>query len=92
MTKPFVESRKRFPDFDTLVASEEDMFVSVSEWLADGWNLPDENPTPEQAAAALLMEARTQDSCVERGESSPEYPVYLRNLAVYCIKAAGHKI
>lgn len=53
----------------------------VLEWIADGWGLDDPDPTDEQVAAALLMEANTQDACVKAGESVAEYPVSLRKLA-----------
>ena len=54
----------------------------AKDWIADGWELPDRNPSPEQIAAALLMEANTQDICVKEGESVPEYPILLRQTAV----------
>ncbi len=54
------------------------------EWLHEGWGLTDE-PSPEQIAAALFMEARDQDGCVERGESAASYPVRLRELAYQII-------
>lgn len=36
------------------------LYENVLEWIAEGWGLEGE-PTPEQIAAALLMEANTQD-------------------------------
>lgn len=57
-----------------------ELLDAVESWIADGWGLEGE-PSDEQAAAALLMEAKTQDRCVRRGESSPEYPRTLRRVA-----------
>jgi len=63
-----------------VVEENSDLFPSVFEWIEVGWELPDP-PSPEQIAAALLMEARTQDDYVEAGETIPEYPKRLRQLA-----------
>ena len=49
-------------------------------WLHEGWGLLDE-PSPEQIAAALLMEANTQDDCVRGGGSEASYPIRLRRIA-----------
>lgn len=62
------------------ILKNEGLIEHVREWIADGWGLSGQ-PTNEQAAAALLMEARTQDECVRRGESSPEHPANLRRVA-----------
>jgi hypothetical protein len=53
----------------------------AKEWVLEGWNIGSLDPTPEQIAAALLMEANTQDECVKTGESHPDVPKTLRNLA-----------
>lgn len=66
--------RRLNDDFDGLIDN-------AKEWIADGWGLEVE-PAPEQIAAALLMEARTQDECVRTGESHPAYPQLLRRLAI----------
>lgn len=50
------------------------------EWIAEGWGLTGD-PTPEQVAAALLMEARTQDECVKIGQGSPDFSRQLRQVA-----------
>jgi hypothetical protein len=57
------------------------------EWIAEGWGLKDD-PTPEQIAAALLMEARTQDECVKAGQGSPEFPRQLRQVAFTILDAS----
>lgn len=58
------------------------------EWILDGWGL-DGEPSPEQLAAAMLMEARTQDADVEAGRSDPSYPRSLRQVA-FTILALAH--
>ena len=49
------------------------LITSAHEWVCEGWGL-DGVPEAEHLAAAMLLEAKTQDSCVERGESDPSYP------------------
>jgi hypothetical protein len=56
------------------------------EWIAEGWGL-NGDPTPEQIAAALLMEARTQDECVKAGQGSPEFSRHLRLVAFTILDA-----
>ena len=56
------------------------LITAAHEWIADGWGL-DGIPEAEQLAAAMFLEAKTQDGCVERGESSEEYPKQLRTIA-----------
>lgn len=66
---------------------------NAREWCLDGWGL-DCKPSPEQIAAALLMEANDQDECVHRGESHMSYPMMLRNIAFDILEVAhrGKKI
>lgn len=66
------------------------LFPSIRAWIAEGWGLQDE-AEPEQLAAALLMEAKTQDECVKRGDSDPSYPVRLRRLA-FTILSHYHEV
>lgn len=54
------------------------------EWIAEGWGLEGE-PTEEQLAAALLMEARTADQDVKQGLSDPSWPNNLRQVAAALI-------
>ena len=56
------------------------------ERIAEGWGLKGD-PTPEQIAAALLMEGRTQDECVKAGQGSPEFPRQLRQVAFAILDA-----
>lgn len=56
------------------------------EWIAEGWGLKGD-PTPEQIAEALLMEARTQDECVKVGQGCLEYPRRLRQIAFTILDA-----
>lgn len=65
------------------------LITNAREWISEGWGLHDEI-TPEQLAAALLMEASTQDICVETGDSVPEYPTTLRTIAFNILRLAGH--
>ena len=68
-------------DFMKLIArANPDLAFAWRDWIANGWGLNDE-PSPEQIAAALLMEANTQDSCVIDGESAASYPLRLRRVA-----------
>ena len=67
-----------------LSASCDNVLACAHEWVNDGWGVVDE-ATPEQLAAAILMEANTQDACVTDGESDPEYPVFLRRFAFYIL-------
>jgi len=69
-----------------LRSENEDLFAAAHEWVSDGWCciIP---PTPEQLAAAMLMEANTQDKCVEYGDSDTSYPLRLRKLALDIIYA-----
>jgi len=57
------------------------------EWIAEGWGLKGD-PAPEQIAAALLMEARTQDECVKAGQGSPQLPRQLRQVAFTILDAS----
>jgi len=60
------------------------LFDAAAEWVCEGWGVrADEScfPTPEQLAAAMLMEAGGQDGYVERGESDASYPKRLREVA-----------
>ncbi len=61
----------------------------ANEFCLDGWEIDD--PQPEQLAAALFMEARTQDDCVKAGESAPEHPIILRSIA-YQILLQDHSM
>jgi hypothetical protein len=70
------------PDFMQKITEEnEDLFChAVYEWIGHGWELEME-PTPEQIAAALFMEANTQDRYVKEGDSDASHPIRLRALA-----------
>jgi len=63
------------------------------EWMWEGWGIPQQadNITPPMIAAALFNEAGTQDKCVEAGETHPDYPRRLRNLAFSILERDGHK-
>lgn len=54
-----------------------ELYKSAIVWIKDGWNL-DMTPSGEMIAAALLHEARDQDSMVALGESDASFPVTLR--------------
>jgi hypothetical protein len=66
------------------------LITNAKEWVLEGWGIQDKEPTPEQLAAAMFMEANTQDSCVASGESVPEYPKQLRAIAHQILRLAGH--
>jgi hypothetical protein len=68
----------------------QNLIENAKEWIAVGWELKDD-PTPEQLAAAMLMEADDQDGCVARNESAPEYPVFLRRFAFYILHSLHGK-
>ncbi|MCE9552569.1 MAG: hypothetical protein K8T91_04215 [Planctomycetes bacterium] len=60
------------------------LFNAAAEWVCEGWGVREDVsrfPSPEQLAAAMLMEARDQDGCVERGESDASFPKLLREVA-----------
>ncbi len=57
------------------------------EWIAEGWGLKSD-PAPEQIAAALLMEARTQDECVKAGQGRLEFLRQLRKVAFTILDAS----
>lgn len=65
------------------------LYENSREWIGVGWELKDD-PQAEQFAAALLMEAKTQDLCVLSGDSDPYYPPQLREIA-YNILDMIHK-
>ena len=65
---------------DTINADHNGIVDTVREWIGAGWEFQGD-PAPAQIAAAMLMEADGQASCVAAGESSPEYPKLLRKLA-----------
>lgn len=86
--------RKQAKKYDAFMQKvfkdNEDLFNdAVWEWLYEGWELQME-AQPEQIAAALLMEAKTQDSYVKDGDSDPSFPKRLRDLA-YSIIDHYHK-
>lgn len=62
------------------ILEREGFLTHVEEWVHDGWGLTGKT-SAEQAAAALLMEARGQDGDVLRGGSAAEYPERLRRIA-----------
>ncbi|TXI90547.1 MAG: hypothetical protein E6Q36_01290 [Chryseobacterium sp.] len=67
------------------------LISQAHEWIMEGWGLgTDSFPQEEQIAAALLMEAKTQDSCVKSGETHPDYPKLLRSIAHKIMILAGH--
>jgi hypothetical protein len=65
---------------EKVMSENRDLFPAVYEWIGDGWGL-EGRVFPEQIAAALLMEANTQDQCVRDGDSDQSYPIRLRELA-----------
>lgn len=71
------------------VEAEDGLISNAREWCNEGWGLEDE-PQPEQLAAALFMEAADQDVCVERGESDASYPIRLRTVAHRILALSGH--
>lgn len=76
---------------DFLLAMETDNLVTAAlEWIGEGWGFDTAFPTVEQLAAALLMEATTQDDCVKEGESAHEYPETLRHYAFGLLMLVGH--
>ena len=70
--------------FLTAEKSTEALMAQAREWCMEGWGLREE-PTSEQLAAAMLMEAKTQDTCVKEGASDVSYPKYLRATALRLI-------
>lgn len=66
---------------EQIEAENADLFAVAREWVMEGWGIRHVTPEPEQLAAAMFMEASDQDDCVKRGESSPEYPQQLREVA-----------
>jgi hypothetical protein len=68
----------------------QNIIENAKEWIAVGWQLDDE-PTLEQLAAAMLMEATDQDGCVARNESAPEFPIFLRRFAFHILHSLHGK-
>jgi hypothetical protein len=66
------------------------LITAAKEWVLEGWGIDDNNPTPEQLAASLFMEANTQDQCVADGDSVAEYPKQLRAIAHQILRLCGH--
>lgn len=66
------------------------LITCAKEWVLEGWGIRDNDPTPEQLAAALFMEANTQDQCVKDGDSVEEYPAQLRAIAYEILRLCGH--
>lgn len=60
--------------------------------ILEGWGLQEETPSPEQLAAAIFMEASTQDFCVKEGETVDSYPQTLRLIAHKILRLAGHDV
>lgn len=65
------------------------LITLAEEWIAEGWGLEGE-ATPEQLAAAIFMEANTQDICVKDGDSVAEYPILLRVIGHKILRLCGH--
>lgn len=70
-----------------LIDENNGLIDQAREWIAEGWGLKGD-PAPEQIAAALLMEARTQDECVKAGQGSPQFPRQLRQIAFTILDAS----
>lgn len=72
------------------------LIANTREWILDGWNLPyrgpSDEPTPEQFAAAMFMEANSSAKGIREGwcDDSPEWPRTLRRIAYRILKLAGH--
>lgn len=68
---------------DTINAENNGIVDAMREWIGEGWGFQGE-PYPAQIAAMMLGEADSTDEMISRGidkDSSPEYPVWLRELA-----------
>lgn len=73
--------------------SLEGIIDNAREWMFEGWGIPSQSDIAEEPpiiAAALFNEAKTQDSCVENGDTHPDYPKALRWLAHAILKVDGH--
>ncbi len=72
---------------EKILEREPDLKNAAREWIGEGWGVDWPVPATEQIAAALLMEAKTQDDDVRRGDSDPSYPVRLRRVAFEILMA-----
>lgn len=66
------------------------LITAAKEWVSEGWGVREDKPAPEQLAAALFMEASTQDQCAADGESDAEYPKKLRTIAHQILRFCDH--
>lgn len=69
----------------TIEAECDGLITLMREFISDGWGLLGK-PTPEQIAAAMLMEAGGNDP-----DHTEEYRTELRTHAFRILEAAGHK-
>lgn len=64
--------------FEEIQEQHPNLTKQTKEWITEGWGINDDNPTPEQYAAAWLMEANTQE---QYENCNKEFPKLLRQLA-----------
>lgn len=91
MTHPCLATTKNLEEYLKFVNTVgcPGLIDQAREWVLDGWEIADDEPSIEQLAAAMLMEAKTQDQCVKDGDSVAEFPETLRIVAHRILRLSG---